>query len=117
MSNVTSVIVMADLDTLFDAERTETPAFAQVQAWLRDLGQRPFPCIDALDNKTYGMVVGGSKALQGDVVIGAFNHLPDDDFINAFRRAPWTATVLLCYLLEHDDAWQVERIHAATAKE
>jgi hypothetical protein len=67
---------------------------------------------DALEKLGFRNVrdhAGGNKALQGDVWLGAFNYLRDEEMAEALKlvRWPYDEEPLVLIQQEHDDGWSV----------
>jgi hypothetical protein len=104
VSVVTNVVVLAGPCVLIEDDDTFTAAFAFVQETLaRDHNGQRF---------VVPSVVGGSKQLEGEAAIAAFNHVPPHVVLGILRSAPWLPAdvVQVAIMGQEDDAWTLHRV-------
>jgi hypothetical protein len=108
VSVVTNVVVLAGPCVLISGlDDTFTAAFAFVQeALARDHNGQRF---------VVPSVVGGSKELEGEVAIAAFNHVPPHVVLGILRSAPWLSAdvVQVAIMGQEDDAWSIHHVFGA----
>jgi hypothetical protein len=81
MSRVTNIIITSDIAE----EECGSTGIIQVNEWLADSGYRPFHDLSDSDHK----LIGGNRALEAHVYVGAFNYFDLREFANAVCKAHW----------------------------
>lgn len=109
MSVVTNVILY--IDPLEDGDPDEgimPKPIKAINEWLEDHGKGSFGFIPPAAH-----CVGGHKALEVDLFLGAFNHLPLDKFLEAVFSQNWEypANVQVFVKEQEDDKFTVYDTH------
>jgi len=84
VSHVTNVILC--IDGYEDDELVRE----RINPWLAEHGEaRPFAPVSGWDDDEPTAYTAGSKVMESNVFLGAFNHFPLDDFLAFLETLPW----------------------------
>lgn len=75
MSHVTNILILAPLI------EARSDAISNINNYLNNLNKGSLKTIDSCS--------GGTKAMEVSVYAGAFNYLDIEEFLEAFKEAPW----------------------------
>lgn len=111
MSHVTNVILcIGGLDDDWYVQN-------EVNPWLAKQGVvRLFKPVSGWGDDDPTAYTAGSKVMEADVFLGAFNHFDLDEFIAMLRAIPWKEPKLTqCFIQDQHEECFTERIHQEAA--
>ena len=100
MSHVDNVILAFE-------EREAADFIARINGWLEE---NAYHQIFGPPLKSVGAAYGGSKVLEADLYVGAFNYFPEAKFFKFLRTLPWTQPQLVQVMIKRqwdENGWTI----------